>query len=67
MIDALAVIGAIGSLLAAIVAAGLTRKWVFGWVYAEKAEESDFWRDAFLRSVGQTDEAITVAKKATRG
>ena len=67
MIDALAVIGAIGSLLATIVAAGLARKWVWGWQLADMTKDRDFWRDAFLKSLGQTDQAITVAKKATRG
>lgn len=67
MIDPGAVIAAIGSILTAVVGAGVRGVWVFGWTYRQKAAESDFWRDAFLRSVGQTDQAIQVAKKVTRG
>ena len=67
MIDAVAVIAAIGSILGTVTAAGVRQMWVFGWTYRAKAVEADFWRDAFLRSVGQTDQAIQVVKKVTRG
>ena len=67
MIDAGAVIAAIGTILGTVVGAGVRGVWVFGWQYRQKAAESDFWRDAFLRSVGQTDQAIQVVKKAARG
>lgn len=67
MIDAVAVIAAIGTLLGGIITAGLARKWVWGYQLAEMTADRDFWRDAFLRSVGQTDQAITIAKKVTRG
>lgn len=67
MIDPVAVIAAIGTILGTVVGAGVRQVWVFGWTYRAKADESDFWRDAFLRAVGQTEQAIRVAKKVTRG
>ena len=65
MIDAVAVIAAIGTLLGGITAAGLAKKWVFGWVYAAKEKEADFWRDAFLNQIGTTEKALDVATRKT--
>ncbi len=50
-------------LLLAIGAAGLTRKWVFGWVYSEATEDRDFWRDTAIRLMTNVDKAIDVAAK----
>ncbi len=47
--------------LMAAIGAGLAK------VYADVRHDRDFWRDAFLESLGKTDNAITVAKKAARG
>lgn len=58
MIDAVAVIAAIGTLLGTITAAGLARKWVFGWTYMAMVEERDFWRNAFLKATSVKDETI---------
>lgn len=66
-LDPLVVFGAIGTLLGGIVTAGLTRKWAWGYQLSDMTTERDFWRDAFLASLSQTEDAITVAKKATRG
>ena len=67
MIDAVAVLAAIGTLLGGIITAGLARKWVWGYQLSEMTADRDFWRHAFLRSVGQTDQAIQVVNKVTRG
>lgn len=66
-LDPLMVFGMIGTLLGAIATAGLTRRWVWGWQLADMTTDRDFWRDAFLASLGQTEDAISVAKKAARG
>lgn len=67
MIDAVAVIAAIGTLLGTITAAGLARKWVFGWVYAQMVEDRDFWRATALRAMGHADKAIDTVQKVSGG
>lgn len=67
MIDAVAVIAAIGTLLGTITAAGLARKWVWGYQLADMTKDRDFWRDAALASMGITDKAIDTVQKTTRG
>lgn len=67
MIDAVAVIAAIGSLLAGITAAGLAKKWVWGWTYEEIRRERDFWRDTALKAMGHADKAIDTVRKVSGG
>ncbi len=50
-------------LLLTIGAAGLARKWVFGWTYTEATEDRDFWRDTAIRLMTNVDKAIDVAAK----
>jgi hypothetical protein len=61
-------------LLFAIGAAGLAKKWVWGWVYealkqtdeerlTDMTEDRDFWRDLALQLMNVNDKAIDVASK----
>lgn len=67
MIDAVAVIAAIGTLLGGITAAGLARKWTWGYQLADMTKDRDFWRDAALRAMGTTDKALDVATTTKSG
>lgn len=62
------------ALLFGIGAAGLAKKWVFGWVYAAledrllKTEaDRDFWRDTALKALGHADKALDVAQGGHSG
>lgn len=59
MIDAVAVIAAIGSILATITAAGAKGLWVWGWVLDRQVAETEFWRSAFLKATAVKDETIS--------
>ena len=65
MIDALAVIAAISTILGAVVAAGLARKWVWGYQLAEMTKDRDMWRDLALQSFRVNEKAVDVASKAS--
>lgn len=67
MIDSVAVIAAIGTLLGGITAAGLARKWTWGYQLADMTKDRDFWRDAALRSMTTTDKAIDTVRKSSSG
>lgn len=67
MIDAIAVIAAIGTILGTVAAAGLARKWVWGYQLADMTKDRDFWRDAALRAMGNADKAINVVEKVSGG
>ena len=65
------------AVLFGIGAAGLAKKWVFGWVYdamvkllsdalGEMTKDRDFWKDAFLKSVGHTSKAIDAVQKVVK-
>lgn len=61
-------------LLFGIGAAGLAKKWVFGWVYAaledrlvKTEKDRDFWRDTALTALGHTDKALDVAQSRLSG
>lgn len=55
------------AVLFGIGAAGLAKKWVFGWTYAALEKDRDFWRDVALKSLGHTDKALDVAGLAQSG
>jgi hypothetical protein len=61
-------------LLLAIGAAGLARKWVFGWVYEQVQKDlvamtadRNFWRDMALQLGGITGKAVDIAEKKVDG
>lgn len=65
-------------LLIAIGAAGLAKKWVFGWVYDSLRQDDDerladmtgdrnFWRDLALQLMNINEHAIDVAAKKADG
>lgn len=58
MIDAIAVIAAIGTILGGVVAAGLARKWVWGYQLREMQEDRDFWRDQALTLLRVNEKAL---------
>lgn len=65
-------------LLLAIGAAGLAKKWVFGWVYdtlrvdfekhqLDMTTDRDFWRDTALQLMNVNEQAIGVVAKKVNG
>lgn len=64
MIDAVAIIAAIGTLLSGITVAGLTKRWVWGYQLAEMTKDRDMWRDLALQSFAVNAKAVDVAQKA---
>lgn len=62
-IDPLVLLSAIGTLLTAVVTAGLRKLWVWGWVLTDMEEDRDFWRALALKSMGTTDVAIAKVPK----
>lgn len=58
MLDPVAVLAAIGTILSSVVAAGIKRVWVWGYQLADMEEDRDFWRDTALRSLSNADKAI---------
>lgn len=70
MIDAVAVLAAIGTILTAVVGTGVKKVWVWGWALKDKQDQLDdmehdrnFWRDTALRAMGHADKAMSVAEK----
>lgn len=60
--------------LIAIGAAGLAKKWVFGWVYDQVQKDliamtadRNFWRDMALKLGGITGKAVDIAEKKVDG
>lgn len=65
MIDALAAIGVIGTILTAVIGAGLARKWVWGYQLAEMTKDRDMWRDLALQSFAVNAKAVEITAKAS--
>lgn len=62
------------ALVFGIGAAGLAKKWVFGWIYeaaiasllkqlADMTADRNFWRDSTLAALQHTTQALNVAEK----
>lgn len=73
MLDPIAVIAGIGTILTGVVVAGLNKKWVWGWTYADKdkdlddmTKDRDFWRDTALSLLQHNDKALEVAAKGAK-
>lgn len=58
MLDPVAVLAAIGTILSGVIGAGIKRVWVWGYQLADMEEDRDFWRDTALRSMALGDKAI---------
>lgn len=56
-------VAAVAAILVAVVAAGLAKKWVWGWVYADMVEDRNFWRRQALRLADHSDQALDVIEK----
>ena len=50
-------------LLTTVVAAGVARKWVFGWVYEEMKSDRNFWRQRALTMTGVAEIATDDAEE----
>lgn len=59
------VLGPLGTLVLALVVifTGMKKRWVFGWVYEEKAKENDEWKKAALRGTYAAEKAVELASK----
>lgn len=55
----------IAGILVAALAAGLAKKWVWGYQLVDMTKDRDFWRDAALAALRHTDRALDVAEKKT--
>ena len=62
--------GIIGAFLVLVIMGGVTRKFVFGWVYEEMKEDRDYWRnqaekatDALLKGASIAETAAALAEK----
>lgn len=51
------------AVLFGIGAAGLAKKWVWGYQLVDMTKDRDFWRDAALASLRHTDRVIDVAQE----
>ena len=58
---------AVAGILAAVILAGMTGKWVWGWTYRAVVEDRDFWRSTALRAMGHADKAVDIAAKKSDG
>lgn len=68
VLEPVAVIAAIGTILTAVVGAGIRQVWVWGWTYKAMVEERDFWRSATLELIPITGKATQiVADKSSHG
>ena len=59
--DPIYIIGAIATVITAVVGAGMGKKWVWGWVYADLEKslvamtaDRNFWRDTALELLKHT-------------
>lgn len=59
------VLGPLGTLVLSLVIifTGMKKKWVFGWVYEEKAKENKEWKTAALRGTHAAEKAVDLAAK----
>jgi hypothetical protein len=62
-IEQLLDLGVTGGLLAILIA-GHRKLWVWGWLYAERVQERDFWRGLALRGTDLAERATNVAVEA---
>lgn len=60
--EALSAMGVTG-LLVLIIIGGMKRWWVFGWIYREKHDECERWKDLALRSLSVSEDIADVVEK----
>ena len=70
MIPAEQLLAGIGTILTAVVVAGIKKVWVWGYQLTDKDDDlaemtvdRNFWRDTALKAMGHTDKALDVAGK----
>lgn len=46
--------------------AGMTKRWVWGWVYEEERQRAEEWRQLALSGTLMLGKAVTIAEKSTK-
>lgn len=60
--EAISAMGVTG-LLVLIIIGGMKRWWVFGWIYREKNDECEKWKDLALRTLSTSEDIADAVEK----